>query len=153
MNVHSQQCVDLVASFEGCVLHAYLDQRNIPTIGYGHTGSVIIGDVCNEAQAQAWLSEDLEVADGAVNRAVKVPLTQNQFDALSSLCFNIGSGNFATSTLVKDLNASKGQAGADQFLVWDHTNGQVNQGLTRRRIAERKLFLQPGPWAQGINAA
>lgn len=153
MNIHSQQCVGLVASFEGCELHAYLDQRNIPTIGYGHTGNVIMGDVCNEEQAQAWLSEDLEVADGAVNRAVKVPLTQNQFDALVSLCFNIGSGNFATSTLVRDLNASNIQAAADQFLVWDHTNKQVNPGLTRRRIAERTLFLQQGPWSEGVNAA
>lgn len=153
MNIHSPQCVTLVASFEGCVLHAYLDQRNIPTIGYGHTGNVIMGDVCNEAKAQAWLSEDLEVADGAVNRAIRVPLTQNQFDALVSLCFNIGSGNFATSTLVRVLNSGSIQAAADQFLVWDHTNGQVNQGLTRRRIAERKMFLTPGPWAQGVNAA
>lgn len=151
LNIHSQQCVTLVASFEGLELRAYQDQRGIWTIGYGHTAGVKEGDTCTQEQANAWLSEDLETADVAVNKAVTVPLTQNQFDALVSLCFNIGSGNFATSTLVKVLNASNMQAAADQFLVWDHTNGQVNQGLTRRRIAERKLFLTPGPWAEGIN--
>lgn len=153
MNIHSQQCVDLVASFEGCELNAYLDQRGIPTIGYGHTANVVMGDICNDAQAKEWLSEDLETADAAVNKVVTASLTQNQFDALVSLAFNIGASAFGHSTLVRLLSAGYAEGAANQFLIWDHTNGKVNPGLTRRRIAERKLFLQPSAPAQGINAA
>ena len=142
-----------MASFEGCELHAYLDQRGFPTIGYGHTAGVVIGDTCNEQQAQAWLYQDLYTADVAVNKAVTVCLTQNQFDALVSLAFNIGAYAFAHSTLVRILNAGSVQAAADQFLVWDKTNGQTNPGLLRRRNAERTLFLTPSAPAQGINAA
>jgi lysozyme len=153
MNLHSPQCVSLVASFEGMELRAYQDQGGIWTLGYGHTADVKEGDTCTQQQAEAWLSEDLETADIAVNKAVTVPLTQNHFDALVSLCFNIGQGNFAKSTLVRILNAGSIQAAADQFLVWDKVGGQTNAGLLRRRNAERALFLTPGPWAEGINAA
>jgi lysozyme len=74
---------------------------------------------------------------------VDVPLSQNQFDALTSFTFNVGVGAFEGSTLLKDLNENAIAPAADQFLVWDHVNGAPNDGLLRRRTAERALFLTP----------
>lgn len=138
---HSQACTDLVASFEGCELNAYLDQRGVPTIGYGHTSNVVMGDICNDAQALAWLSEDLMTADKAVAAAITPAVNQNEWDAMVSLAYNIGSGNFLHSTLVRLLNAEDFEGAANQFLAWCHINGVVSPGLTRRRTAERALFL------------
>jgi lysozyme len=78
----------------------------------------------------------------AVNDAVNIPLSQNQFDALVSLAYNIGTNAFKTSTLVKYLNALDYKAAADQFLVWNKAGGSVLKGLVRRREAERALFLK-----------
>jgi len=96
-----------------------------------------------QEHADQLLSADLSRFESAVSSAVQVPLAQNQFDACISLCFNIGSGNFASSTLVRMLNAGETAGAADQFLRWNHTNGQVLEGLTRRREAQRSLFLMP----------
>ena len=131
----------LIESFEGIRLKAYPDQRGIPTDGYGHTAGVHLGDQITQAQAQAYLKEDCSVAVACVNRNVKVPMTQNMFDALVSLCFNIGSGNFANSTLVKLLNEGSKLASI-QFLVWDKVDGVADPGLLRRRKAEQALFLK-----------
>ncbi len=133
----------LIESFEGLRLTAYLDQRGIATCGYGHTASVKMGDTCTPEQADEWLAGDLATAEGAVNRLVKVPLTQNQFDALVSLCFNIGQGNFAESTVLRDLNGGYIIPAACAILDWNKTNGQVNSGLVNRRNAEKALFLTP----------
>lgn len=135
----------LIESFEGCVLTAYLDQRGIATCGFGHTQGVKMGDTCTQMQADAWLEGDLATAESAVNRLVKAALTQNQFDALISLTYNIGQGNFADSTVLKRLNiGTPDYAGAaDAILMWDKTGGVVNPGLERRRQAEQALFLTP----------
>lgn len=110
-------------------------------MGFGRTLGVKLGDTCTEEQADAWLAEDLEVAEHVVNKVVEQPmLTQNRFDALVSLCYNCGSGNFAHSTLVKLLNAGDVKGASNQFLAWVHTNGKINPGLVRRRQAEMKLF-------------
>jgi lysozyme len=113
----------------------------VPTIGWGHTAGVQLGDTCTQAQADAWFQTDALWAGQAILRTVDVALTQNQFDALVSFTFNVGVGAEAASTLLKVLNAGNYQAAADQFLRWDHVNGVVDPGLTRRRQAEQALFL------------
>lgn len=131
----------LIESFEELRLAAYLDQRGIPTIGYGHTAGVKMGDTCTQDQADAWLAEDAQAAANGVEKSLQVFCTQNQFDALVSFTFNVGVGAEAHSTLAKLMNAGDIQGAADQFLVWDHVNGVPNAGLLRRRQAERTLFL------------
>ena len=99
-----------------------------------------MGDTCTQEQADAWFLEDVAWAEDCVNEAVKVELTQQQFDACVSLCFNIGCGAFKKSTLVRLLNAGDFDAAALQFRVWNRQNHKVLAGLTRRRLAEEKLF-------------
>jgi lysozyme len=124
-------------------LEAYKDQRGIPTIGYGHTGGVLMGDRCTQERAEAWLAEDVGTAERAISRLVTAGLLQNQFDALVSLVYNIGEGNFAESTVLRKLNILDYRAAAEAILMWNKTGGQVNAGLQRRREAERALFLTP----------
>lgn len=133
----------MIEDFEGVRLKAYQDQRGIWTIGVGHTEGVKQGDTCTFAKADAWLAEDLSVAEAAVTRNVTVPLNQNQFDALVSLTFNIGSGNFAQSTVRRLLNENNVQGAADAFMMWKKTGGEDNPGLVNRRTIERRLFLEP----------
>jgi lysozyme len=132
----------LIEEFEGLSLAAYQDQRGIQTIGYGHTAGVKSGDTCTQAEADAWLGYDLQTAESAVN-SMCVSLTQNQFDALVSLTYNIGIGNFGESTVRKRLTIGTPdyQGAAEAFLMWDKTNGAVNPGLVNRRTAEKALFL------------
>lgn len=134
----------LIEDFEGFSPTAYKDQRGIWTIGYGHTQGVVEGMVCTLVQADAYLEADLATAEGAVNK-VPAPLNCNQFDALVSLCFNIGSGNFHSSTVYKRLSLSPPDyAGAcDAIDMWKITAGEENPGLERRRQAEMALFLTP----------
>lgn len=132
----------LIQSFEQFRDTAYQDQRGVWTCGWGHTGpDVKEGTTCTHALADAWFFNDTHGAGNAVLRAIDIPMSQNQFDALVSLAYNIGSHAFETSTLAKALNAGNYMAAGDQLLVWNHTNGVVNAGLTRRREAERALFL------------
>ena len=136
--------ISLIKSFESLSLKTYVCPGGKLTIGYGHTGSdVVPGMVISEDQADQLLMGDLAGFAKAVSNAVHVPLGQNQFDACVSLCFNIGTGNFTSSTLVKMLNADDTAGAADQFLRWNRSNNQILQGLTRRREAERALFLAP----------
>ena len=115
--------------------------RDVWTIGYGHTEDVQTGDTCDLAQAKAWLQQDATTAVRAVNQHVTVPLSQQQFDALCSLVFNIGAGNFEESTLLHHLNDHHYEAAASEFLRWDHQGGAVLAGLRDRRKAERDHFL------------
>ncbi|CAI1003581.1 TPA: lysozyme [Serratia fonticola] len=140
----SQRGIALIKSFESLELKAYPDPGTGGkpfTIGWGHTKGVKPGDRITEQQAETFLAEDLAVFELTVNSAVKVPVTQNQFDALVSLAFNIGGANFAGSTLVKKLNAGDPRGAADQFLRWKFADGKEMRGLVRRRAAERELFL------------
>lgn len=143
MNVGARG-IALIKEFEQCRLIAYSDQRGIPTIGWGHTGpDVYLGLVWTQTQADARLVADLQRAVTGVLRDLDVAVSQNQFDALVSFGFNIGVSAEAKSTLIKLVNQSKWQAAADEFLIWDHVDGQENAGLERRRAAERALFLEP----------
>lgn len=116
--------------------------KDVPTIAYGHTHDVKMGDTCTLAQADALLGEDLFVCEHVVDNAVTAPLDQNQYDALISFVFNVGAGAFSRSTLRKLLNEDDFEGAAEQFLVWDHQAGIVLPGLLRRRQAERDLFLK-----------
>ncbi len=136
----------LVELFEGFAPGAYLDQRGIRTIGVGHTLGVQMGDTCTQAQADAWLEEDLATAEVAVTRLVKAPLTQSQFDALVDFTYNEGQGHLAESTVLKRLNLSEPpdyQGAANALLLWNMIRGVQSPGLLRRRQAERALFLTP----------
>jgi len=126
----------LIESFEGLRLKAYQDSVGVWTIGYGHTKGVKQGQVITQQQAQAFLQQDLAVAEAAVNR-LGLGLTDNQFAALVSFTFNLGAGNL-TKLLKNGLAAV-----ADRILLFDHAGGKALPGLTRRRKAERALFLTP----------
>lgn len=143
----SQTGINLISSFEDLELKAYLCPAGVWTIGNGTTiypngVKVKKGDVCSLDQAKAYFAHDLKRFEASVNNLVKVPLSQNQFDALVSLVYNIGSGNFASSTLLKKLNAKDYAGAADQFPRWNKAGGKVLNGLIRRRDAERALFLK-----------
>lgn len=113
------------------------------TIGYGHTGSdVYVGQVINEAKADALLKADLKTAETTVNKRVKANLTQNMYDALVSICFNIGITNFSGSTLLNLLNQNDYVGASNQFDVWRKSGGVVMQGLVIRRQEEKELFLE-----------
>lgn len=138
----SQKGIDLVKSFEGLELKAYKDSVGVATIGYGSTGShVSMGMTITKEQAEQLLKKDLERFEKGVSELVKVPLNQTQFDALVSFSFNLGLGNLKSSTLLKKLNTSDYNGAADEILRWNRAGGKVLAGLTRRRIAERDLFL------------
>jgi lysozyme len=130
----------LTEQFEGCSLTAYQDSGGVWTIGFGHTAGVTEGMTCTQAQAEAWLLEDIQWAVSTVQNRVLVPLTQGEFDALVDFVFNVGSGNFASSTMLRMLNAGNFAGAADQFARWDLAGGQVVAGLLRRRIAEEGEF-------------
>ncbi len=133
----------LIQGFERLVLTAYLDSGGVPTIGWGHTKGVQLGDICTIAQADAWFNGDTAEAVNGVNATVTVPLNQNEFDALVAFTFNVGVGSEAHSTLIKCVNAGDFMDAAAEFPKWNHVGGVVSLGLTRRRAAERALFLQP----------
>ena len=139
--------IDLICGFEGLRLKAYDDGVGVWTIGFGTTIypngiRVKKGDTCTEAQARAYMVYDLKKFESAVNNAVTVPLNQNQFDALVSLAYNIGTGAFSKSTLVKKLNAGDIRGAADQFDVWVNAGGKRMQGLANRRAKEKEVFLK-----------
>lgn len=139
----SQRGVDLIKSFEGLSLTAYPDPGTggAPwTIGYGHTKGVKPGMKITAAWAEELLRDDLAEFEAAVNGLVKVRLCQHQFDALVSLAFNIDARAFSDSTLLRLLNSGMYDDAALQFQRWNKAGGRVLAGLTRRRMAERKLF-------------
>lgn len=134
--------INLIKSFEGLSLKAYLCPAGVLTIGYGHTGSnVMPGQIISEEQAENLLRIDLNRFEVGVANSVSASITQNQFDALVSLSFNIGLGAFKNSTLLKLLNDNRPNEAASQFLRWNKGGGKVLPGLTRRREAEMNLFL------------
>ncbi|WP_420239220.1 lysozyme [Telmatobacter bradus] len=138
---YSRSGLHLTEQFEGCKLKAYLDSNNVPTIGYGHTRGVRLGMTCTQAQAEAWLAQDITWAESEVNRLVHVQLTRHEFDALVDFTFNCGCGSFDHSQLLALINRGDLQAAALEFEKWDKCSGQVVAGLLRRRVAERSEFL------------
>jgi lysozyme len=140
---YSEAGLRLTKRFEGLELSAYQDQGGVWTIGYGHTGPNVHGGLTiTEEQAEQLLESDLAAAVACVNRAVKVELEQNQFDALVDFVFNLGAASLLTSTMLRHLNAGRMADAAQQFPLWDHCKGVVVPGLLRRRQAEMEMFLQ-----------
>lgn len=144
----NQAGVNLIKSFEGLFLKPYLDPVNIPTIGFGtikypNGKAVTMKDrAITEAEATEYLMFEVEEKAKNVTTMVKVPLNDNEYAALVSFSYNVGSGALQGSTLLKMLNANADRtAVADQFLRWNKAGGKELAGLTRRRQAERSLFL------------
>lgn len=138
---------EIIKHFEGLRLRAYLCPAGVPTIGWGHTKGVKLGDICTPEQAETWFQEDYDLARRVVLRHVETKLTENQVQALTSWVFNLGEGNFAVSTLLKKLNANDIEGASKEILRWNkgRINGilQVLPGLDRRRIMEKQLFDTP----------
>lgn len=138
---YSSTGFEMTRSFEGLSLNAYQDVAGIWTIGYGHTGpDVTPGQTITEPEAEALLRGDLAHAVTCVNRTVNVPIGQPQFDALVDFCFNVGRGNYLSSTLLRLVNLGDFTQAAAQFALWIHAGGEVVPGLVRRRKAEAERF-------------
>ena len=141
----SDNGMKLLEQFEGLRLEAYLDSASIATIGFGsikypNGNKVKLGDKITKAQAKEYKLHDLKEFENTVNTSVNIPLSQNQYDALVSLSYNIGSSAFKNSTLLKKLNNKDYKGAAEQFLVWINSGGRKVKGLENRRKSEMKLF-------------
>jgi lysozyme len=137
----SQRGIDLIKSFEGCELSAYKDSAGVWTIGYGHTVGVKAGDAITQRQADQMLADDITIYELGVRSLVKRTMTSGQFDALVSFAFNVGIGALGRSTLLRMVNSGDHVSASQQFARWNKAGGRVLAGLTRRREAERALFV------------
>jgi len=138
----SKNGIELIKKYEGCKLNAYLCPANVWTIGYGHTKNVKECDKITQEMAEQLLVNDLQQFENAVNAYCLRALTQNQFDALVSFVFNLGSVAFRASTLLKRINANQMELAALEFERWNKAAGKVLEGLTKRRKDEKELFLK-----------
>jgi len=154
----SNSGLELIKRFEG--LHRVTDDGMVAsyrcpagrwTIGYGHTKGVRSGQKITPDQADQFLRDDVQWCEEAVKRHVQVPLSQLQFDALVSFVFNLGEGNFASSTLLKVLNRGEYSEVPEQIMRWNkaRVGGVLKplRGLTRRRSAEAAMFSMDSPFA------
>lgn len=145
----SEKGLSMIERFEGCLLKSSNKLDGVWTIGYGQTGSyygkrVRRGMTTTKAEAHAWLRDhSIKTYEDAVTQAVKVPLNQNQFDALVSFAYNVGVGALKQSTALRKLNVGDYAGAADALTMWTKCNGKVLAGLVRRRKEERALFLTP----------
>lgn len=142
----SEKGIALIKQFEGCRLTAYQDSVGVWTIGYGWTNpvdgkQVKAGMTITQEVAERLLKTGMVSYENDVSKLVKVKLSQGQFDALVSFTYNLGARSLSTSTLLKKLNAGDYRGAADEFPRWNKAGGKVLAGLTRRREAERSLFL------------
>lgn len=139
----SENGLNLLKQFDKVHLTAYKDTGKYYSIGYGHNGpSVKPGDTCTLEEAEATLRKDMEKYTKNVASKVKVPLTQNQLDALAVFAHNVGNGAFNKSTLLKKLNAGDYVGAANELDRWIHADGKALKGLAKRRDAEKQLFLK-----------
>lgn len=137
---YSDKGIKLTCEFEGLRLEAYRDIVGVLTIGYGHTRGVKEGDKITKEQAVLFLRQDLQHCLEDVERLVKVPLTQGQFDALVDFTFNLGGAALERSTLLRILNEKNYEGAQLEFQKWNKAGGKVVDGLSRRRKAEMQLF-------------
>ena len=137
----SPKGIALIKEFEGLRLKAYLCPGGVWTIGYGHTAGVKPGMLISKAQAEEYLKADLIAFERYLN-GLGLALNQNQFDALVSFIYNVGTGNFSNSTLLRKVRANpQDNSIMDEFLRWVYSKGRVLPGLQRRRLAEMKLYF------------
>ncbi len=145
----NQATIDLIKSFEGLFLKPYLDPIKIPTIGFGtilypNGKKVTMADSpITEAQAVEYLTWEVNEKSSGVEKLIKTPLNDNEFGALVSFAYNVGTPALGGSTLLKMLNAGDKKGAAEQFVRWNKAGGKELPGLTRRRLAEKELFLKP----------
>ena len=156
----SQKCLELIKKWEGLYLDAYLDPVKIPTIGYGtirypNGEAVRLGDRITKQQAEGYLQYECEGIIGRLSSLISVTVTQNQFDAIVSFCFNLGVGAFEDSTLRRELNNGNFAGAANEFDRWVFAteNGVKIQfpGLVNRRNDEQALFLSPSLGGSPLN--
>ena len=153
----SRNLISYLKSKEGFKAQVYNDLAGYPTVGYGHKltqaeiADQTFGAGVTQAQAVKLLKQDLIPAEKTVNHGVKVPINQNQFDALVDFTYNVGSGNFLTSTALRKVNAANWAEVADALALFNKVtvNGKkaVSQGLAKRRAEEGEIFnAPPGTW-------
>lgn len=132
----------LVAAHEGLRYKAYLDAVGVPTICYGHTEGVRLGDVKSQKECVELLKQELTEYIEIVNKYVTVHIPDTTRAALASFVYNVGEGNFAHSTLLKKLNAGDREGACNELKRWNRAGGRVLDGLTTRREEERELCLR-----------
>lgn len=137
----SQKGIDLIKKFEGCKLYAYKDSVGVWTIGWGNTSHAKAGMSITQQQAESFLKDDIKPVETLLN-GMGINYTQNQFDALTSWIFNLGQGNFKSSTMYKYIVAKKSDIEiTDQMVKWHNAGGKPLLGLKKRRCAEANMFL------------
>lgn len=134
--------VGIVSQWEGRRLNAYLDVAGIPTICDGITAGVRLGQTATHAQCDEKLAHEMKVVEATLRRTIKVPITQSMFDAYASFTYNVGSGAWTNSTLLKLLNQKRYAEACAQLLRWDKAGGKQWQGLTNRRQAEYRHCMK-----------
>jgi lysozyme len=139
----NERGIAILKECEGLRLNAYRCPAGIWSVGYGSTKKVTEGMVINRDEAEARLVEDLALVEKQVNQLVQVPLTENEFSALVSFCYNVGATRFKSSTLLKKLNRGDLFGVAQEFHRWVYTQGRILPGLMNRRRQEQALFLSP----------
>lgn len=132
----------VLKEFEGCKLHAYHDSVGVCTIGWGETKDVHPGMVWTQKQADDQLNKRYDEFEAGVLKLLHVKVDENELGALTCFAYNVGLGNFAKSSVLRQLNAGNEDEAADALLQWNKAGGHVLPGLTRRRKAERDLFLK-----------
>lgn len=140
----SERGIDLIKHFEGFAPSVYLCPAGKKTVGYGHVvrdGEGFTHPLTEYEATELLITDLTKRYEPRVLEAVDVPLTQGQFDALVSFCYNLGPAALETSTLLSFLNLGDYEKAAGQFTRWNKAAGKVLDGLTKRREAERDLFL------------
>ena len=131
-----------IAKWEGFSDKAYIPVvGDVPTIGFGSTEGVKMGDTITVPKALERLMRDVGVAESAIGRCVKVPLSQGEYTAFTSFSYNVGTSAFCSSTLVKKLNAGDYVGACAELKRWVYVDGRRVQGLVNRREAEYRLCM------------
>ena len=137
----SATCLVGIATHEGYRSEAYKDAVGVPTIGYGETAGVKMGEKTTPERALVQLLSSTEKHADTIRQCIKVPLYQHEFDAYISLAYNIGTGAFCRSTLVKKLNAKDYAGACEEIKRWNKAGGKVLPGLVKRREAEYRMCM------------
>ena len=137
----TKEALEKIKVFEGLRLESYLDIVGVPTIGFGSTKGVKLGQKITTDQAEELLKQDLLPCETAVTKLTNGKLNPNQFSACCDFCFNLGIGAFSRSTLLKLINEGKFSEAAEEFQQWDHAGNRVVACLLVRRLWEKNLFL------------
>lgn len=137
----SQKAYDLIKHWEGVRLQSYQDEKGVWTIGYGCTGyNIVRGLTWTQSQADYALKDRVEAIGRILNGCIMSAITQNQFDSLLSLAYNIGQGAFRGSTILRLVNKRQFEEAAKEFPKWCHIGGKTSTGLLNRRLSEQALF-------------